>query len=115
GEEAIADTVAAFAKAAADAKRLGFDTVEIHGAHGYLIDQFFSSGTNKRRDRYGGATIKERSRFASEIVAAVRQAVGTDFPIILPVSQWKQQPPRAACVQRATNATPNHTSLHRTF
>jgi 2,4-dienoyl-CoA reductase-like NADH-dependent reductase (Old Yellow Enzyme family) len=90
-EEAIADTVAAFAKAAADAKRLGFDTVEIHGAHGYLIDQFFWSGTNKRSDRYGGATIKERSRFASEVVAAVRQAVGPDFPIILRVSQWKQQ------------------------
>lgn len=90
-EEAIADTVAAFAKAAADAKRLGFDTVEIHGAHGYLIDQFFWSGTNKRSDRYGGATIKERSRFAGEIVAAVREAVGPDFPIILRVSQWKQQ------------------------
>ncbi|MEO6921033.1 MAG: NADH:flavin oxidoreductase [Collimonas sp.] len=90
-EEAIADTIAAFAKAAADAKRLGFDTVEIHGAHGYLIDQFFWSGTNQRSDRYGGATIKERSRFASEIVAEVRKAVGPDFPIILRVSQWKQQ------------------------
>ncbi|MDA9478059.1 1,2-oxophytodienoate reductase [Bradyrhizobium sp. CCBAU 65884] len=90
-EEAIADTVAAFAKAAADAKRLGFDTVEIHGAHGYLIDQFFWSGTNKRSDRYGGATIKERSRFAREVVAAIRKAVGPDFPIIMRVSQWKQQ------------------------
>lgn len=90
-EEAIADTVAAFAKAAADAKRLGFDTIEIHGAHGYLIDQFFWSGTNTRNDRYGGATIKERSRFASEVVAAIREAVGPDFPIILRVSQWKQQ------------------------
>ncbi|CAB3744247.1 oxidoreductase [Paraburkholderia rhynchosiae] len=68
--EAIADTVAAVAAAAADASRLGFDTVEIHGAHGYLIDQFFWSGTNKRTDLYGGATLKERSRFASEIVAA---------------------------------------------
>ncbi|MGH8158201.1 MAG: NADH:flavin oxidoreductase [Rhodanobacter sp.] len=90
-EEAIADTIAAFAKAAADAKRLGFDIVEIHGAHGYLIDQFFWEGTNKRSDRYGGPTIKERSRFASEIVAAVRQAVGPDFPISLRISQWKQQ------------------------
>lgn len=87
----IADTVAAFAQAAADAKRVGFDTVEIHGAHGYLIDQFFWPGTNKRDDRYGGATIKERSRFAGEIVAAIRAAVGPDFPIILRVSQWKQQ------------------------
>ncbi|MFS2162195.1 NADH:flavin oxidoreductase [Variovorax sp. Varisp62] len=90
-EEAIADTVAAFAAAAADAKRLGFDTVEIHGAHGYLIDQFFWSGTNRRTDGYGGATLKERSRFASEIVAATRKAVGPDFPIIMRVSQWKQQ------------------------
>jgi 2,4-dienoyl-CoA reductase-like NADH-dependent reductase (Old Yellow Enzyme family) len=56
-EEAIADTVAAFARAAADAKALGFDTFEIHGAHGYLIDQFFWPDTNLRTDRYGGATI----------------------------------------------------------
>jgi 2,4-dienoyl-CoA reductase-like NADH-dependent reductase (Old Yellow Enzyme family) len=90
-EEAIADAVAAFARAAADAQRLGFDTVEIHGAHGYLIDQFFWSGTNQRTDRYGGATIRERSRFAGEVVAAIRAAVGPDYPIILRVSQWKQQ------------------------
>ena len=90
-EEAIADTVAAFATAATEAKRLGFDAVEIHGAHGYLIDQFFWSGTNLRTDRYGGATLKERARFAGEIVAAVRAAVGPDLPLILRVSQWKQQ------------------------
>jgi 2,4-dienoyl-CoA reductase-like NADH-dependent reductase (Old Yellow Enzyme family) len=87
----IADTIAAFARAAADAKRLGFDTVEIHGAHGYLIDQFFWSGTNVRADRYGGKTIQERSRFAVEVIKAARQAVGPEFPIILRVSQWKQQ------------------------
>ncbi len=90
-EEAIADTVAAFAKAAGAAKALGFDTVELHGAHGYLIDQFFWSGTNRRTDRYGGASIRERSRFAAEVVAAVRAATGPDFPLILRVSQWKQQ------------------------
>ncbi|MCW2382120.1 2,4-dienoyl-CoA reductase-like NADH-dependent reductase (Old Yellow Enzyme family) [Sphingobium sp. B2D3B] len=90
-EEDIADTVAAFAKAAADAKRLGFDTIEIHGAHGYLIDQFFWSGTNVREDRYDGSTIRERARFAGEVVAAIRAAVGPDFPVILRVSQWKQQ------------------------
>lgn len=90
-EEAIADTIAAFGRAAADAKRLGFDTFEIHGAHGYLIDQFFWSGTNLRGDAWGGATIKERSRFALEVVKAARAAVGPDFPIILRVSQWKQQ------------------------
>lgn len=90
-EEDIADTVAAFARAAADAKRLGFDTLELHGAHGYLIDQFFWSGTNKREDLFGGATIRERSRFAAEVIRAVRAAVGEDFPLILRVSQWKQQ------------------------
>jgi 2,4-dienoyl-CoA reductase-like NADH-dependent reductase (Old Yellow Enzyme family) len=90
-EEAIADTVAAFARAATDAKRLGFDAVEVHGAHGYLVDQFFWSGTNLRTDRYGGATLKERARFAGEIVAAIRAAVGPEYPLILRVSQWKQQ------------------------
>jgi 2,4-dienoyl-CoA reductase-like NADH-dependent reductase (Old Yellow Enzyme family) len=87
----IADTIAAFAKAALDAKNAGFDTFEIHGAHGYLIDQFFWSGTNLRTDRFGGKTIAERSTFAREVVAAMRAAVGPDFPIILRVSQWKQQ------------------------
>jgi len=90
-EEAIADTVAAFAHAAADARRLGFDLVELHGAHGYLIDQFFWSGTNARADRYGGASIRERARFAGEVIAAVRAAVGPDYPLALRVSQWKQQ------------------------
>lgn len=98
-EEAIADTVAAFAKAAADAKALGFDCVEVHGAHGYLVDQFFWSGTNRRDDRYGGPTLKERSRFAAEVVAAIRQATGPDFPLILRVSQWKQQDYRVRLTQ----------------
>ena len=90
-EEDIADTIAAFAKAAAEAKRLGFDMAEIHGAHGYLSDQVFWDGTNLREDRWGGATLPERARFAAEIVRAIRAAVGEDFPIALRVSQWKQQ------------------------
>lgn len=85
----VADTIAAFARAAADAKRIGFDAVELHGAHGYLIDQFFWDATNQRNDRWGGATLPERSRFAVEIVRAVRKAIGPDFPLILRVSQWK--------------------------
>ena len=83
-------TVAAFAKAAADAKRIGMDAIELHGAHGYLIDQFFWEGTNRRTDDYGG-DMARRSRFAIEIVQAVRAAVGPDFPVILRFSQWKQQ------------------------
>ncbi len=90
-DAAIADTINAFGRAAADARRLGFDVVEIHGAHGYLLDQFFWEGTNTRTDGYGGATIKERSRFAVEVVKSVRAAVGPDFPVLLRLSQWKQQ------------------------
>lgn len=90
-EAAVVDTIAAFGRAAADAKRLGFDVVEIHGAHGYLIDQFFWAGTNQREDRFGGATLQERTRFAAEVIKSVRHAVGPDFPVILRISQWKQQ------------------------
>ncbi|WP_341906562.1 NADH:flavin oxidoreductase [Fluviicola taffensis] len=85
----IADTIAAFGKAAADAKRLGFDTVEIHGAHGYLIDQFFWEGTNQRTDIYGGKTLSERTRFAVEVIKEVRKQVGEDFAIIFRMSQFK--------------------------
>jgi 2,4-dienoyl-CoA reductase-like NADH-dependent reductase (Old Yellow Enzyme family) len=89
--EDIADAIAAFGRAATEAKRIGFDMLEIHGAHGYLIDQFFWAGTNTRNDPYHGATVKERARFAAEVIAATRAAVGPDFPIFLRVSQWKQQ------------------------
>ncbi|EPX59076.1 2,4-dienoyl-CoA reductase [Cystobacter fuscus DSM 2262] len=90
-DSAIADSIAAFGKAAADARRLGFDVAEIHGAHGYLIDQFFWAGTNERTDVYGGATLGERTRFAADVVKAMRAAAGEDFVIILRLSQWKQQ------------------------
>lgn len=89
-QQDIDDVVSAFARAAADAKKVGFDAIELHGAHGYLIDQFFWDGTNQRDDAYGG-DLAERSRFALEIVRAVRAAVGEDFPIIFRFSQWKQQ------------------------
>ncbi|AMR34219.1 12-oxophytodienoate reductase [Mucilaginibacter sp. PAMC 26640] len=85
----IADTIAAFGRAAADAKKLGFDCVEIHGAHGYLIDQFFWEGTNLRTDSYGGKTLAERSRFAIEVIKEVRKQVGEDFAVIIRLSQWK--------------------------
>lgn len=89
-ENDIADVIQAFAKAAADSKAIGFDGVEIHGAHGYLIDQFFWGGLNERTDRYGGDHVG-RTQFAVEIVKAIRAEVGKDFPIILRWSQWKQQ------------------------
>lgn len=89
-QQDIDDVVRAFAEGARDAKALGFDAVEIHGAHGYLIDQFFWEGTNIREDQYGGS-LQNRSRFAIEIIEAVRAEVGPDFPVILRYSQWKQQ------------------------
>ena len=90
-EEDIADTVAAFASASVSAKRLGFSATQFHAAHGYLFDQFFWETSNLRSDRWGGATVAERSRFAAEVVRATRAAVGDDFPILLRISQWKQQ------------------------
>ncbi|MBE1442764.1 NADH:flavin oxidoreductase [Paenibacillus sp. OAS669] len=87
-ESDIADIVQAFAQAASDAKRLGFDGIELHGAHGYLIDQFFWEKTNTRTDSYGGDMVA-RTRFAVEVIEACRLAVGPVFPIGLRFSQWK--------------------------
>lgn len=86
----IADVIAAFARAAADARAMGCDGVNIHGAHGYIIDQFFWDRTNRRDDGYGGDLIG-RGRFAVEPIRAVRAATGPDFPILFRWSQWKQQ------------------------
>lgn len=96
----IRDVIEAFAQAARDAKAIGMDGVEIHGAHGYLIDQFFWATSNQRSDEYGG-DLAGRSRFAIELVQAVRAAVGPDFPIILRFSQWKQQDYSARLVDNA--------------
>lgn len=89
-KEDINDVIVSFAQAALDAKNVGFDGIELHGAHGYLIDQFFWEGTNQRTDEYGGDLVK-RCRFAVEIIEAVRAAVGDDFAIVFRFSQWKQQ------------------------
>ena len=89
-EKQIENLIASFASAAADARRLGFDGIELHGAHGYLIDQFFWEGLNQRTDAWGGS-MANRGRFAVEIIKADRAATGPDFPIVLRFSQWKQQ------------------------
>ncbi|MFF4502951.1 NADH:flavin oxidoreductase [Streptomyces sp. NPDC001401] len=89
-QQDVDDVIGAFAEAAAAAERIGFDGVELHGAHGYLLDQFLWAGTNRRTDAYGGDAVG-RVTFATEIVAAVREAVSPEFPIIFRYSQWKQQ------------------------
>lgn len=86
----IADTIEAFAKAALAAQEIGFDCVEFHGAHGYLLDQFFWERSNQRADRFGG-DLPARASFTAEIVKATRARVRPDFPLILRYSQWKQQ------------------------
>ena len=95
GREAKADeidrAIAAFGEAAANAQRLGCDGIQIHGAHGYFIDQFFWDATNRRGDHFGGESLLARSRTAIAIVKACRDATSSDFPISFRLSQWKQQ------------------------
>lgn len=78
----IATIVGEFAAAAARVKAAGFDAVEIHAAHGYLLCQFLSPITNKRTDAYGGS-LENRFRLHLEVIAAVREAVGSDFPVLM--------------------------------
>ena len=74
-----------FAEAARRAKRAGFDFVELHGAHGYLIQQFLSPFSNRRSDRYGGS-LENRCRLLFEVYEAVREAVGINFPVTVRLS-----------------------------
>jgi 2,4-dienoyl-CoA reductase-like NADH-dependent reductase (Old Yellow Enzyme family) len=87
-ETEIAGLIEAYAQGAADAERLGFDGIELHGAHGYLIDQFFWDRTNRRTDRYGGDFVA-RTRFAADVIRACRSRISSAFPIVLRFSQWK--------------------------
>jgi len=83
--EEIKELVNEFAEAAVRAKKAGFDCVEIHGAHGYLISQFMSPVSNQRTDEYGGS-FDNRLRFPVEVIQSVRKAVGKDYPIFFRVS-----------------------------
>jgi 2,4-dienoyl-CoA reductase-like NADH-dependent reductase (Old Yellow Enzyme family) len=82
--------IEAFATAARNAMNLGFDGIELHGAHGYIIDQFLWNATNRRRDRFGGSHA-DRATFAAEVVTEIRRRTAPDFPILLRFSQWKLQ------------------------
>lgn len=81
----IEEIIASFGAAAKVGRKAGFDAIEIHGAHGYLITEFLSPLTNKRSDRYGGS-FENRMRFALEVVKSVREGAGEDFPIIFRMS-----------------------------
>lgn len=89
-EREIEAVIEAYAEGAETAERLGFDGIEIHGAHGYMVDQFFWEETNKRSDRYGGDT-RARTTFGAEMIRACRARVNPEFPIVLRFSQWKLQ------------------------
>lgn len=89
-ERDIQDVIDAYARSARHARELGFDGIAIHGAHGYLIDTFLWSETNRRTDAWGGDR-RARARFAAEVVRAVRREAGEALPIFFRFSQWKQQ------------------------
>ena len=82
----IEEVVASFGSAARRAREAGFDAVEIHCAHGYLLTQFLSALSNQRTDEYGGKTLKERSRFVLDVLREIRRQVGPDFPISMRIS-----------------------------
>lgn len=79
-EEDIKRLVSAFADAAVRARQAGFDGVQIHSAHGYMLSQFLSPVTNRRKDSYGGS-IENRARFLMEILQNIRAKTGRDFPV----------------------------------
>lgn len=88
----IREVTAWFAQAALRAKQAGFDGVEIHSAHGYLLNQFFSPLTNHRTDEYGAQSVEHRVKFHREVIQAVRDAVGQDFPIAVRLGGCDYEP-----------------------
>ncbi|MCM3746262.1 NADH:flavin oxidoreductase [Paenibacillus pasadenensis] len=87
-KEDLQNVIKGFVDSAVRAKTIGFDGVEIHGANGYLLDQFLTDYSNQRTDEYGGSTVN-RVRFLMEVSHAVRQAVGQDFTVGIRISQGK--------------------------
>lgn len=81
----IHEITRSFGQAAGRAREAGFDAVELHAAHGYLLAQFLSALSNQRTDQYGGS-LKNRARFVIEVIAEVRKTVGNDYPVLLRIS-----------------------------
>ncbi|RJP69738.1 MAG: NADH:flavin oxidoreductase [Candidatus Abyssobacteria bacterium SURF_17] len=84
-EREIEETIAAYGEGARRAKEGGFDGVQIHAAHGYLINEFLSGYTNRRTDRWGGS-LEKRMRFLISVYEAIRSAVGRDYPILIKIN-----------------------------
>jgi 2,4-dienoyl-CoA reductase-like NADH-dependent reductase (Old Yellow Enzyme family) len=91
----IAHVIHGFVETAKGAVAAGFDGVEIHGAHGYLISQFLSAYSNQRRDAYGGS-LENRFRFAREVIAAVRAVVPADRLLTFRISDWGVVDPKVS-------------------
>lgn len=87
-EKGIEEIIESYSRAAVNAQEVGFDGIEVHGAHEYLIDQFLWDVTNQRNDSYGGS-IENRTRLACEIIQAIKKVTRENFPIIFRLSQWK--------------------------
>lgn len=81
----IRQIVVDFSKSAARAQKAGFDAVQIHAAHGYLLSQFLSPTHNKRKDQYGG-NLENRARILLDVVTSVRLAVGVEYPILIKIN-----------------------------
>jgi 2,4-dienoyl-CoA reductase-like NADH-dependent reductase (Old Yellow Enzyme family) len=93
-EQDIEAAIEAYVRCARNAVAVGFDGVALHGAHGYLIDNFLWAGTNRREDRWGGDRAR-RGAFGVEIVRRIRSVIGEAHPIFFRFSHWKQQDFRA--------------------
>jgi 2,4-dienoyl-CoA reductase-like NADH-dependent reductase (Old Yellow Enzyme family) len=90
-EADIETAITEFVDGAVAAKELGFGCVEFHGAHSYLIDSFFWNETNLRTDKWGETGWSGRTAFAAEIIRRTRARVGANYPLLIRLSQWKQQ------------------------
>ncbi len=84
-EEDIQTVISQFGAAARRARDAGFDAIQLHGAHGYLLSQFLAPYSNRRKDAYGGS-IENRIRFTTEVYQKVRQAVGPEYPVIIKIN-----------------------------
>jgi 2,4-dienoyl-CoA reductase-like NADH-dependent reductase (Old Yellow Enzyme family) len=81
-EQDIAEVIEAFTKAAVRAKKAGFDGVQLHCAHGFLLSNFISPYTNRRTDRWGGS-VENRARIVTEVIKRIKEQIGVDFPVLV--------------------------------